>query len=142
MGYSTEFSGGFKLNRDLTHKEWLELRELASYKEEVYKKYTETPETIPNSYLQWEPNENGTEIVWNGGEKFYDYIHWLRWLIKHYLKPHGLVLNGKVEWRGDELEDIGIIYATDNKITHHKTKIEGLVTCPECSYKFVPNETV
>lgn len=140
MGYSTEFVGGFKLNRELTHKEWVELRKLGNeYDQDLYAQYTDTPETVPDSYLQWEPNDEGTEIVWNGGEKFYDYIHWLRWLIKHYLAPHGLVLNGKVEWRGDELEDIGIIYANDNKITHHKTKIEGLVTCPECSHKFVPN---
>ena len=140
MGYSTEFYGEFKLNRDLTHKEWLELTILGEeYSEELYAKYTETPETIPKSYLQWVPNKDGTGIVWNGGEKFYDYIHWLRWLIKHYLKPHGLVLNGKVEWRGDELEDIGIMYARNNVITHHKTKIEGLATCPNCNHKFIPN---
>ena len=139
MGYSTEFYGEFKLNRELSHKEWLELRALASYNDSLYANYTDTPETIPKSYLQWEPNEDGTAIRWNGGEKFYDYIHWLRWLTKRYLKPHGLVINGKIEWRGDEVADIGVITAVDNKITSKKTKIEGLTTCPKCSHEFIPN---
>lgn len=140
MGYSTEFQGGLKLNRELTHKEWVELRKLTnSYDQDVYAQYTETPETIPNSYLQWESNEDGTEIVWDGGEKFYDYIHWLRWLIKHYLAPRGLILNGKIAWQGDDISDAGIIYATNNKITHHKSKVEGIITCPHCYHKFIPN---
>ena len=141
MGYSTEFQGSLKLNRELTHKEWIELSRLGnSYDQDLYAEYTDTPETIPKSYLQWVPNEDGTAIVWNGGEKFYDYIHWLRWLIKHYLKEHGLAVNGSIKWRGDELEDVGIIYAHNNKITHHKTKVEGVVDCPNCGHRFVPND--
>lgn len=139
MGYTTSFQGGFELSRELTHKEWVELRELSEYDREVYKRYTDTPDTIPNSYLQWEPNEEGTEIVWNGGEKFYDYIHWLRWLAKHYLTPKGLMLNGEVRFQGEELEDTGILRAVDSKITSHKLKVEGVVECPSCNHKFVPN---
>ena len=138
MGYSTQFSGGFKLNRELTHKEWIDLRELGTYEREVYEKYTDTPDTIPSSYLQWEPNDEGTEIVWNGEEKFYDYVHWLRWLAKHYLTPHGLVINGQVKWQGDEIGDVGVLTALDNKVTIKKAIIEGVVTCPECFHRFVP----
>lgn len=139
MGYSTEFSGGFKLNRELTHKEWIELRKLGKvYERTEYEKYTDPPETIPGSYLQWVPNEDGTEIVWNGVEKFYDYIHWLRWLIKHYLKPHGLVLNGEIRWQGEDIEDVGMIVVVDNKVTTRKLVVEGLCECPDCGYKFVP----
>lgn len=78
MGYSTEFVGGFKLNRELTHKEWVELYDLGmKYDRDLYAQYTDTPETIPDSYLQWVPNAGGDLIIWNGAEKFYDYIHWL-----------------------------------------------------------------
>lgn len=142
MGYSTSFSGGFKLNRELTHKEWMELRRLADYDSRddgFYAEFTDTPDTIPDAYLQWEPNDDGTEIVWNGGEKFYEYIHWLRWLVKHYLKPHGLVINGDVRWQGDEVEDSSVIVADNNKVTFRKLVVEGLVTCPNCDHKFVPN---
>lgn len=142
MGYSTSFVGNLKFNRELTHKEWMELMRLANYASHddgYYAEFTDTPDTIPDGYLQWTPNEEGTALEWNGGEKFYEYIHWLRWLIKHYMKSHDLVLNGKIEWRGEELDDIGVIYADNNKVTHHKTKIEGIVTCPECEHRFIPN---
>lgn len=138
MGYTTDFSGGLKLNRELTHKEWLELTALGdSYEKELYAKYTDTPETIPDSYLQWVPNKDGTEIVWNGGEKFYDYIHWLRWLIKHYLKPRDIVLNGEIKWQGEEVGDVGLLIAENNKITSKKVKLEGLTTCPSCGHEFI-----
>ena len=142
MGYTTKFIGGLQLNRELTHKEWMELRRLADYDKEVYAEYTDTPETIPDGYNQWTPNEEGTEIQWNGEEKFYEYIHWLRWLIKHYLKPRGLVLNGEIRWQGEEVGDIGAILAEENKITTKKLKLEGLVECPHCGEKFVPEDVV
>lgn len=140
MGYTTSFSGGLKLNRELTHKEWLELKELASYEKDVYLRYTDSPETIPDSYNQWESNEAGDEIAWNAGEKFYDYIHWLRWIIKHYLKPRDLVLNGEIRWQGEEIGDIGVIRAEENKITTRKLELEGIVECPHCGGKFVPKD--
>lgn len=138
MGYTTEFQGEFKLNRGLTHQEWLDMRKLAEYNRAEYVIYTDTPETIPDSYNQWEPNESGTAIVWNGGEKFYDYVHWLRWIVKHYLRPHGLVIDGEVEWSGEEFDDRGVIVAIDNKITTRKVAIQGAVTCPNCNHRFAP----
>lgn len=142
MGYTTEFKGGLKLSRELTHKEWRELKELAEYDRDVYRRYTETPETIPASYNQWEPNDEGTEIVWNGGEKFYDYVHWLRWIAKHYLTPRGLELNGEMQWQGEEIGDVGVIRAKASKITTEKLQVKGLVQCPNCAAKFVPVDGV
>lgn len=139
MGYTTNFNGELQLNRPLTHQEWLELKQLANYEKAVYEAYTETPDTIPDSYLQWEPNESGTAIVWNGEEKFYDYIHWLRWLIKHYMKPHDLVLNGILHWQGEDMKDRGVLMAQDNRVTTRKLIVEGLVACPNCDHEFVPN---
>lgn len=141
MGYSTEFVGGLDLNRDLTHKEWMELKRLGNYDSKhdgYYAEFMETPDTIPDSYNKWEPSEDGTQIVWNQAEKFYDYIHWLRWIVKHYLKPRGLVLNGEIRWQGEDMEDVGVINATDNKITTRKLVVEGAVRCPDCGHKFVP----
>jgi len=141
MGYSTDFSGGLKFNRELTHKEWMELKRLGncdSKHDGFYTEFTDTPDTIPDSYLQWEPSEDGTSYVWNGGEKFYDYIHWLRWVIKHYMIPRDLVLNGEIRWQGEEMEDVGVIMATDNKITTRKLVVEGMCECPSCGHKFVP----
>lgn len=138
MGYTTDFSGTLSFNRELSHKEWLELTELGDYEKAAYEKYTDTPDTIPDAYLQWVPTPDGSGYGWNGGEKFYEYIHWLRWIIKHYMKPHDLVLNGEIRWQGEEIGDVGILTVVDNKVTTKKLTLEGVVVCPNCNHKFVP----
>lgn len=145
MGYTTKFEGTIWFSRDLTVREYRELEKLADYDSKddgTYEQHTETPETLPNSYLQWEPNKDGTGLVWNGAEKFYDYIHWLRWLIKHYFKPRGITLNGELHWSGEEIDDNGILVVADNKVTSKKLtlKSQGLVCCPNCGERFKPEE--
>ena len=138
MGYTTRFDGILNFNRELTHREWLDLNEINKYPDEC-KKYTSTPDTIPNSYLQWTPTEDGTGYEWDGAEKFYDYVHWLRWVVKHYMIPHDLVLNGKLRWQGEEIDDSGYIVVVDNKVTTQKLDIK-LTECPECGHRFVQDE--
>lgn len=56
-------------------------------------------------------------ICWDGNEKFYEYVNWLKYIIHHFLKPWGYKLNGSVEWRGEDWSDTGKIIVTDNEIT-------------------------
>ncbi|MAH47425.1 hypothetical protein CMI37_16495 [Candidatus Pacearchaeota archaeon] len=79
--------------------------------------YNAPPEGQPGLWCQWVPNEEGTEIRWDGGEKFYSYVEWLEYLITHFLTPWGYVLNGKVEWLGEERSDIGRIVVENNEVT-------------------------
>jgi hypothetical protein len=78
--------------------------------------YNTPPAGQPGLWCQWEPNEDGTAIVWNQAEKFYDYIRWLEYLIKHFLAPWGYVLDGEVEWQGEEDEDRGTIQVVQNEV--------------------------
>jgi hypothetical protein len=55
-------------------------------------------------------------IEWDGGEKFYNYTEWLVYLINKILKPNGYVLNGVVQWQGEEVGDVGEIFVEDNKV--------------------------
>jgi len=71
----------------------------------------------PGLWCQWKLNEDGTELEWDGSEKFYSYVEWLQYLITHFLEPWGIKLNGEVEWQGEESGDFGKIIATDNIIT-------------------------
>lgn len=72
----------------------------------------------PSLWCDWIPNETGEYLQWNGGEKFYCYIQWLEYIIKHFLKPLKYKLNGTVHWTGeDELHDIGTIKIKDNRIS-------------------------
>lgn len=76
------------------------------------------PPGQPGLWCQWVPNEDGTEIVWDEGEKFYEYIEWITYLIEHFLKRWGYVLNGEVKWCGEDVwNDRGTISIKDNVVT-------------------------
>lgn len=79
--------------------------------------YNRPPKDQPGLYCQWIPSKDGTKIVWDEGEKFYNYIEWIRYLIQHFLKPWNYVLNGEVIWKGESHSDRGIINIDDNVIT-------------------------
>jgi len=75
------------------------------------------PSTQPGLWCQWTPNEEETtEIQWDCGEKFYNYVEWLQYIIDNFLKRWDYVLNGEVEWQGEDSSDMGKIVVTDNEI--------------------------
>ena len=70
----------------------------------------------PGLWCQWTPSEDGSTIQWDGGEKFYDYIEWIRYLIEHFLEPWGYTLSGEVRWEGEDHEDMGLIHISHNLV--------------------------
>lgn len=146
MGYTTDFSGSFELNKPLSPKmkEFLtklaETRRMARRQHPIFgiegEFYVDShsdghmgqsstpdiidnnnpPSTQPGLWCQWIPNEDGTAIEWDGGEKFYSYTEWLMYLIHKILAPNGYVLNGQMTWQGEETGDVGEIYVENNKV--------------------------
>ena len=82
------------------------------------------PEGQPGLWCQWVPNSDGTAIIWDGGEKFYNYVEWLEYLIENFLNPWGYVVNGEMHWYGEDRDDMGIIVVENNVV---KTKTARLV---------------
>jgi len=74
------------------------------------------PSAQPGLWCQWIPNDTGTAIIWDGGEKFYNYVEWLDYLIENIFKPWGYVLNGEMYWYGEDRDDAGIIFVENNEI--------------------------
>ena len=70
----------------------------------------------PGLWCQWVITDDGDELEWNGGEKFYNYIEWLKYLIDRFFEPWGIKLNGEIEWQGEEMKDRGKIRVIDNVI--------------------------
>ena len=70
----------------------------------------------PGLWCGWCITEDGEELEWNGGEKFYNYIAWLRYLINEFFIPWGRKLNGEILWYGEDREDIGKIVVENNEI--------------------------
>lgn len=85
--------------------------------------YNHPPKGQPCLWCQWVPSESGTLLAWDGNEKFYHYVEWLEYLVKHFLNPWGHKLNGEVEWHGDDRNDIGKIIVKDNEVTTKQGKI-------------------
>jgi len=79
--------------------------------------YNRPPSTQPGLWCQWIPNEDGTILEWDGGEKFYSYVEWLEYLINSILAPRGYTLNGQCEWQGEESDDFGKIVVVNNVVT-------------------------
>ena len=75
------------------------------------------PEGQPELWCQWVPTEDGRFLQWDGGEKFYEYIEWLGYLLDHFLVPWGYVLDGDVDWFGEDHYDQGNIHLDANKLT-------------------------
>lgn len=149
MGYTTDFTGSFKLNKPLDPDTLKLLRGLSGTrrmarkvdeklygiegefyidgsgdfgqdKDDTVIDYNCPPRTQPSLWLQWIPNHDGTEIEWDGNEKFYGYIEWIQYLIDKILKPRGYKLNGTVEWEGENSNDFGRIVIKNNKVTIKK----------------------
>jgi len=148
MGYTTEFTGSFKFNKPLEARirEYLvkfnETRRMARTLSPAYGvegeffvdahgdygqdrssdiiDYNRPPSTQPGLWCQWRPNEDGTELEWDGGEKFYHYVEWLEYLIAHFIEKNGYKLSGTVQWQGEDSDDRGEIVVTDNKVSTFK----------------------
>lgn len=78
--------------------------------------YNNPPKNQPGLWCQWIPTEDGEGIEWDGNEKFYDYIEWIKYLNENFLKPWGIVISGIVSWQGEEAGDIGVIITKDGEI--------------------------
>lgn len=171
MGYTTEFQGSFKLNKKLDPKTHTFLKKLAETRRmarrvdpkygvegEFYVdgkgfmgqdeepnivNYNKPPSTQPSLWCQWTPSEDGTAIVWDQGEKFYNYIEWVIYICNKILTPRGYSITGNVKWRGEDFNDTGTIHAIDNLILVNEEyeKIQALSIKAGCSIKkFLKNK--
>lgn len=156
MGYTTDFTGSFSLNKPLSaeHNHYLTLFGQTRRMKRNQSRASKLPDLVrngaklpignegayfvggagdygqdaddsvvdfntpplgqPSLWNQWVPSEDGKSIMWNGGEKFYEYTHWIVYITEHFLKPWGYVLNGDVEWIGEDSDDRGMLSIKDN----------------------------
>lgn len=76
----------------------------------------------PGLWCQWIIEYN--ELLWDGGEKFYNYTEWLEYLIQEFFEPWGVKLNGEIYWYGEESDNLGKIIVTDNVVEIKEGRIE------------------
>ena len=72
-------------------------------------------ECQPSLWCQWILTDK-EELQWDGSEKFYNYVEWLKYLINNFFEEWGIKLNGEVTWIGEDSNDRGKIVVEDNKV--------------------------
>jgi hypothetical protein len=72
-------------------------------------------ECQPGLWCQWILNDK-EQLQWDGNEKFYNYVEWLKYLINNFFEEWGIKLNGEVTWIGEDSNDRGKIVVEDNKV--------------------------
>jgi len=78
--------------------------------------YNAPPAGQPSLWCHWLPSASGMTIVWDETEKFYEHVDWIRYLIVHFLEPWGYIVNGEVEWQGEDKDDHGVIKVVNNTV--------------------------
>lgn len=85
--------------------------------------FNRPPAGQPGLWCQWVPGRGDSSIEWDGGEKFYAYVEWIRYLIEKFLAPWGYTLSGTVKWHGEDHDDMGRIVVENNKVTVQKGRV-------------------
>jgi hypothetical protein len=154
MGYTTDFNGVLKLNKQLTEEDDNFIRKLTAsrrMKLKVESKYgvegefyvaddlgngfrdtkkvldnNSPPSTQPGLWCHILPTDDGMGLEWDGGEKTYDMEDWIFYLINRYLAPRGYVVNGTMEAFGEDHGDIWAIKVEDNvvRVAHFKRLLD------------------
>jgi hypothetical protein len=73
------------------------------------------PKEVPGYWCQWTINDEGN-LAWDCGEKFYEYVPWLKFLIEHFFAPEGYVLDGDIIYDGEDCSDHGLIRVRENVV--------------------------
>jgi len=123
MGYTTEFDGSFKVTTNEQCSDQYAIDNFAVSMHEMHE--TRHGDNIrefsyaPSFYCQWVFDDLACSVKWDGGEKFYEYVEWLR-IVVDAADDHDLVLNGKVRYQGERMEDAVTITIENNKVTKEK----------------------
>lgn len=92
--------------------------------------YNSPPANQPGLWCQWEVGEDSV-LRHNEGEKFYNYVEWLEYLIEHFFSRWGYRLTGTITWQGEESDDRGSIYVKNNIVE----AVEDVMTNPGPSWE-------
>lgn len=122
MGYTTDFAGQINIEPPLNAAEIKYLkafnesrrmdREYGPYfvggsgymggndTDKIYDHNRPHP-SQPGLWCQWTVTEDGTAIVWDGGEKFYHSEKWMHYIITHFLSSTALAKQEEANWFKD-----------------------------------------
>ncbi len=75
------------------------------------------PSTQPGLWCQWIITEDGKYIEWDGGEKFYESVEWMEYIIENFIGAE-YSCNGKIEAQGEDRYDHWWLVVNNNKVEY------------------------
>jgi len=179
MGYTTEFTGSVTVEPPLNAAE---IAYLTTFSETRRMHRTEGPYFVgdgpgfggnrvldpdkppagqPGLWCNWIPTEDGTQIEWDEGEKFYYSEEWMRYLIDHFLKFGAFasfasdpqfkdftfdhVVNGRIQAQGEEEDDTWVLVVKDNIVSREdygQLFAQAPIQAPEPSPRALPKPAI
>lgn len=158
MGYTTEFEGQVTIEPPLNPSERDYLLKFANtrhmdrgngqyhvdngrdndYDYDV-RDHNRPPAEQPGLWCQWVPTADGSALEWDGGEKFYNPVEWMQYIINHFLKDgaeasnttdpqftgftFNHVLNGTIVAQGEDPGDRWLLAVKDNEVARYQGQI-------------------
>lgn len=156
MGYTTEFTNSVAIEPPLNEHEisflqdFNESRRMDRAKGPLYvqgstgwspkdkdvRDGNRPPADQPGLWCQWVPTDDGAELEWDGGEKFYNPAEWMKYLVENLLAPTARqyisdhydederlrhftanhMVNGTIYAQGEDPEDHYAIVVANNKV--------------------------
>jgi hypothetical protein len=151
MGYTTDFLGEVTISPPLNAKEVEFINKFGESRRMNRKQgpyfigadgedyggpgvinHNEPPPCQPGLWCNWEADEGGGEIRWNGAEKFYKSHEWMIYIIHHFLMPGAFaksadpkmkflqanhVVNGTINAQGEDDDDSWRLVVRDNIVS-------------------------
>jgi len=122
MGYTTEFSGHVAIQPEMSAALAAEIREFADM-DSGHRPGHPRVGGMPDGYCQWTVPDGKSVLKWDGNEKFYDSVEWMRYLIEAFIKPAGLVANGEIDASGEDSGDVWKLVVVDNVVTKRHGRV-------------------
>jgi hypothetical protein len=158
MGYTTDFDGEFTVSPPLNAEEISYLKDFSGTRRmdrengpffvkgegqfgqgggpDTIRNHNAPDVTQPGLWCQWVPTEDGTAIVWDGNEKFYESARWIKYLIDNLFSPKAAanreaiiaaderganftfnhIVNGTVYAQGEDPDDKWLLLVKDNEV--------------------------
>lgn len=180
MGYTTDFDGSIAIEPPLNEAEITYLRRFADTRRMLRAKgpyytgtgvagqdneaditaYNSPPDGQPGLWCKWISNSDGTALVWDGREKFYDAAEWMSYLLDTFLRPGAALqmeladrvpgrvyppafdaftfdhhLSGRIEAQGEDPDDRWGLVVNGDEVTVEKyavVKADAPHDCPSC----------
>ncbi|MFA7333377.1 MAG: hypothetical protein WC130_03690 [Kiritimatiellia bacterium] len=137
MGYNTEFKGVLEFTCPMDADRLAYLNGMLGDNPDdmpAYKKFG-----LQLSYIQYELTKDFKGIQYDGNEKFYFAENACNYIIKNMqAKYPDFGLSGYLDAQGEDMEDRWRLVIVDGVAVREDMTIVGLVKCPECDHKFVP----